>query len=98
MSYTFEAPQPKDPSADLDFDINWAPWLQVGESIDTSAWVEVGTTDLTLHDPSVSGARTIVWVSGGTPGQVYLIRNRIVTDSVPARTDDRTIRFKVRER
>jgi hypothetical protein len=41
-------------------------------------------------DPSISGDVTKCWVQGGTLGKHYLLRNRITTDSSPARIHDRS--------
>lgn len=41
-------------------------------------------------DPSIDGDITKCWVLGGTLGKSYLLRNRITTDSVPARIHDRS--------
>lgn len=41
-------------------------------------------------DPSVTGDVTKCWVQGGTLGKQYLLRNRITTNSSPARIHDRS--------
>lgn len=87
----------KDPDAKLDYSFNWDAWLQAGELI---ASYEITVAGVTLETHSRSGAVCTAWVSGGVanPGEVATITCRITTDSVPPRTDHRTVYLKIRER
>ena len=68
----------KDPSAVLDFSIDWSGWLASGDSISTSTWsVATGITD-DGGSTNVAGVTT-VWLSGGTAGSAYDVTNTIVT-------------------
>jgi hypothetical protein len=84
---------PKDPDAVLDYAGNWAAWLK-GDTILTSTWdVPSG---ITKDSDSHTSTATLIWLSGGTVGQTYLLRNRITTAA--GRVDDRTIAIKIKER
>lgn len=91
MSLTF--PYPKDPDEVLDYDFNWSDWLG-SDTIVSSTWeVDAGITK-----DSEENTTTIakIWVSGGTAGAAYLLKNTIVTDG--DRTSERTAKLKVKER
>lgn len=88
----------KDPDSDLDYGFDWAndPWLTAGETITTSTWtVPAG---LTKGTESNTNGITSVFISGGTEGVSYTVTNRIVTDSTPPRTDERSFIIRVRQR
>lgn len=89
----------KDPGANLDYSIDLASegWLADGESV---ASYTIAVDGVTLEDDSIAGAVITAWVSGGTanPGEVASITFAWVTDSIPARRDQRTIYLKIRER
>lgn len=84
----------KDPSAVLDYVVDWGTWMATGDTITTSEFIaETGiTVDSDDHDDTTA----TVWLSGGTVGEIYEVTNRITTDQ--GRTDDRTIRIFVHER
>lgn len=81
----------KDPNARLDFKIDWSAWLSSGDSITSSQWFI--PDDLADDTPSISGAITTVWLSGGVDGRTYQVTNRVTT--AQGRVDDRTIRIAV---
>lgn len=91
----------KDPTAVLDFGINWSdvtavggPWLQGGETITASTWtVPAG---LTKNSDSKTSSATTVWLSGGTPGAQYQITNTITTSA--GRTDSRSLTITITNR
>ena len=83
----------KDPDAVLDYNIDWATWLD-GDTISTSVWtVPAG---LTQDSSSHADGITTVFLSSGTDGTSYVVKNRIVTAG--GRTDDRTISINVKQR
>jgi hypothetical protein len=71
----------------LDYTIDWTDWLSEGESIAASSWalddVLVGT------HPFIRTNITGLFVTGGAVGEKYRVTNTIITDSSPARTDNR---------
>lgn len=88
----------KDPSAVLDYVFDWTDWLaEVGDAI---ASYSVTVDGVTKDSDSRVGARVTVWVSGGvaTAGEVASITCSVTTTSSPARTEQRTIYLKIRER
>lgn len=98
-----DAPQPekatilKDPDAILDYTFDWAPWLDaVGDSI--SSKTIIVPSGMTSPSSQIVGKTVIVWLAGGTAGQTYQVTCRITTTSTPARTDDRSIYVKIKER
>lgn len=80
----------------LDYAMTWT--LDDGDTLDTATWAIDDPPDASLEIDSqavVAGVPT-VWVSGGTEGQSYRLRCRIVTDE--GRTDDRTYLIRVESR
>jgi hypothetical protein len=61
---------PKDPS-DLDlFQVNYASWLQSGESLVTCLIVTNPTT-LTVASSTIVGTTVQMWLNGGSAGTLY---------------------------
>jgi hypothetical protein len=88
-----EVTDPKDPDAVLDYSMDWATWLG-SDTLATSVWsVPAG---LTKVSDTLTATATIIWLSGGTAGQVHDVRNRITTAG--GRTQDDTLRITIRER
>lgn len=87
----------KDAQAVLDWAFDWSSWLQAGESISGTPTVTVDA-GLTKDSQSNTTSVVTVWLSGGTVGNTYKVACRIVTNSSPARTDERTIAIRVTER
>lgn len=94
MTTTFEVFQ-KDPSAQLDYLINWEAWLN-GDTIVNSSWIV--PSGINLVDQSFTDQNTTIWLSGGTLGRRYKITNRITTNTSPARVDDRSIIIFIRDK
>lgn len=87
----------KHPDSDRPATIDWAGDL-VSENIATSTWAYVGDDiALDLHDLSISGTKTTVWLGGGTVGKQYKITNTITTDSVPPKTLAATKLLNIRD-
>lgn len=81
--------EPKDPDESVDYQIDWSNELEVGEVISSSTWtVPVGITDLGKAN---SDTGTTIFLEGGVAGEEYMISNKIVTDSSPARTHEKTM-------
>lgn len=86
-------PYLKDPSARLDYQIDWSAWLGA-DTIATSEWTV--PTGLTLYSQSNTTTSAIVWLEGGTAGAEYLVTNQITTTG--GRIDQRSIKILVGER
>lgn len=96
----------KDPDAVLDYVFDFkqrtnrskgTDWLGSSETI-TSSTVTVVEGDVTVDSSGETDSDTSVtaWVSGGTAGTTAKLRCRVTTSD--ARTDDRTMIIRVRER
>lgn len=86
-------PRTKDPDDVLDYSINWAREL-AGDTISTSTWTV--PSGLTEGISTKTDTETTVWLSSGTDGSSYDVKNRITTSS--GRTMDQTVTLKVKAR
>jgi len=78
--------------ANLDYEIDWTPWLDAGDTISTDSWVVTGPdTALVLGTHSHTPTTATVWLSGGTAGSSYRVTGTIITAA--NRTDLRTIKI-----
>ena len=79
------------PTEVLDYQINWLPYLAVGETIVTSAWtIPSGLTDAGHSNTTTTATQ---WLTGGVDGTAYIILNQITTTS--ARTVDYSFILKI---
>lgn len=85
----------KDPSAVLDYTVDWSQWLDTGDTITTSTWV-IAPTGLTQQSAASTPTAATVWLSGGTLGITYTVTNRITT--AQGRDDARTLLIQVLDR
>lgn len=82
----------KDPSAKLNYTIDWTLFLPTGQTITASAWtVPAGLTEVVTSNTTTIA--TIV-LSGGTLGATYDVVNHIVT-TPGGYEDDRTISIEI---
>lgn len=87
----------KDPGEKLDYTVNWADFLAVGETIPdagSSTWTV--PSGLTNHTTSRTTTAATIWLSGGTHGEEYVVTNQITTSS--GRIAERSIKLIVRSR
>lgn len=55
----------KDPDEKLDYAVNWASWLDVGDTIVSAQWeLPSGLTEESSF-VSPDGKKTVIWISGG---------------------------------
>lgn len=80
----------KDANATLDYGVRWNNWLGT-DTITNSEWII--PTGITGTNMSNANGVTVVWISGGSVGQIYTITNRITTAA--GRIDDRSIQLKI---
>jgi hypothetical protein len=93
MSLQWE--DPKDPQEVLDYQIEWEARLADAETISTSEWARTGSDSVLVIDSnSISGTKTVVWLSAGTLGVVYTLTNTIVTSG--GRTMEQSVRLKIK--
>lgn len=83
----------QDPSSRILRALNYADWLQQGDSISTSTWTLPPA--LTLVASSHTTTLALFTITGGVDGQNYEVTNRITTTK--GDWDDKTILIKVRE-
>ena len=84
----------KDPSAVLDFVVDWSLWLATGETITASTIT--ASTGITLDSDTFTGTTVTYWLSGGTLNTRYTIVNHITTSA--GRQDDRTDYLIIQDR
>jgi len=89
----FEAFQ--DLSEQLDYSLNWAPWLQDGETIASSVWVV--PAGATLVDDSNTTTTATAWIKLTVKRDTSIV-NKITTNSTPARKAERSISIKFRDK
>jgi hypothetical protein len=87
---------PEDPTAVLDYTIDWTSWLAAGETISASTWLVATGMTQTTPSPSIAGGKTTVWLTGGVAGQSYVVANHITTSQ--GRQDQRTFTVYVEAR
>ena len=90
----------KDPHAVLDYSLDWAEWLEPGDTITASTWTAAamnGAHDMiVIDDMPFTGDMTTVWLSGGSPCEGYVVTNHVTT--ADGREDDRSLLVQVVER
>lgn len=86
--------KPKDPQAVVDYRIDWSEWLD-GDTISTSTWSASSPVGLAVNSDTNTATTATVWVSGGTDGASYKLKNTIVTAG--GRTAEETILIPVSE-
>tara|TARA_R110000744_G_scaffold253847_1_gene369583 strand:+ start:137 stop:466 length:330 start_codon:yes stop_codon:yes gene_type:complete len=90
----------KDPSATLDYTLDWAEYTQAGDAVATASW----TTSTISEDPaplaigvaSVNNDKATVLINGGTAGNIYTVTCAITTTDSLA--DRRNFRIVVKNR
>ena len=93
----------KDPSADEPQGFDWTDYLaELGTvTITTSTWTITGPDAiLTTHDPTIvaGSLKTQAYFAAGTLGARYTVTNRIITNSAPAITDERSFDVLIQNR
>lgn len=82
----------KDPDEILDYQIDWTTRLE-GDTISSSEWVIVSGVGLTANNAAKTDTTTRIWLTGGTEGVTYILRNRVVTAGL--RTMDQTAQILI---
>lgn len=85
----------KDPDKVCDWAFDWTGWL-AGDTI--ASYVMTVESGLTKDTDSNTDTAVTVWLSGGSPGKTYTVACKITTVSTPARVEERTVKFKVKQR
>lgn len=88
---------PKDPSALLDYALEYGPeYLREGEVLTASSWA-VDNAELVIESDSFTTDQTVVWVSGGVDRGRYVLTNTFSTN-FGVTDDERSMILKVRNR
>lgn len=82
----------KDPDAILDYQFDWATWLDS----DTISSYTITVNGVTLDSDSNTDTAVTAWISAGTAGAVATVACEIVTAG--GRTDERTIKLLIENR
>lgn len=89
----------KDPTAELQYGMDWKEWLELGDTIVTTDWT-VETTGTSVALVASSGGQldsvALVTITGGTVGEIYTVRNTIETQQ--GYVDSRRFRIRVQDR
>ena len=83
---------PKDPSAELDYTMDWGQWMPPNDRIVNVTWT-ISPSGLTNSSNTFSTTQTTIWLTGGTDGTTYDVTCEITT--LEGRIDDRTFRVEV---
>ena len=89
----------KDPQARIDYAIDWGAAYLDGQMIAASDWrVESGRgrRDRDRRDRASTCRRTAATLTGGVPGHVYRIGNRVTLSD--GRSDERSLTVRVEDR
>ena len=72
-----------DPTSVKDYPVDWASLLETGETLVSSTWdIQTGITQDPDNAPSFTPAGiTVIWLTGGTIGELYVIENHVVTSA-----------------
>lgn len=72
---------PKDPVEVLDYEVNWTTKISADDPIVSSTFIIIAPPDssLAIQSQSYTALTTTVWLTGGTLGQTYDLRNTIET-------------------
>lgn len=89
-------PMGKSPTDVRPYRVDWGPFLvPLQDRVLTSAWDGGGLT-VEAHGIEAGGLATFLWLSGGSEGTTYLVRNTVVT--FEGRTVRRSFRILVEKR
>jgi hypothetical protein len=84
----------KDPSAILDYSVDWSQWMTTGDSIASVTWSPItGIVVESSPAPSFTSTVATAWIGSGTAGNTYTVTCHITTTA--GRQDTRTLTFNV---
>jgi len=84
----------QDPNARLDYAWDWSGLVGSTDRIQT-ATITAMPAGLVVEEVAHDGVRVLAYISGGQPGQEYVVTCRIITRE--GRRDDRSIILRVEE-
>ncbi len=88
----------KNPTASLDYTIDWNAGYLADETVSASSWtiIPAEPDGLAVTSEIQTGLRTSAIVGGGVPGHYYQLSNTVVLSN--GRTDSRSISIRVEQR
>lgn len=82
----------KDPDEHVDFELDWRKRrLDEGDNVAASTWTV--PDGLTMTESSFDVDGTVIWLSGGTLNETYVLVNRVETAG--GRTMDQSVRLRI---
>jgi hypothetical protein len=84
----------KDPDAVLDYAIDWSAWLDT-DTITASSWA-ANSENISIESSAHDDTQAVVWLSGGTVGEAYVLTNHITTAA--GRQEDQSFKIKMKEK
>ena len=85
----------KDPDARKDYAIDWSAWLGDATIVDSTWIVPSGLTHDAAED-EFSATVALLWLSGGTKGQRYIVTNRVTASD--GSIEDQSIEILIRQK
>ena len=88
----------KDPSARIDYMIDWGAGHLGNNIINASTWSVTPEHDngISVVEFSHDGRKSTASIEGGVAGKIYDVRNHIILNN--GESDDRSISFRVEKR
>ena len=88
----------KDPSATIDYAVDWSAGYLTGQTIDSSEWrvSPSGAGSITVEASHMVPGQTVATLSGGQPGCVYQLTNAVLFSD--GRRDERMLVLRVEDR
>jgi hypothetical protein len=83
----------QDPSANLDYAVDFTAWLPAGDTISTFTVIADSGISATKSNTLSTATIAVIWVSGGVVGLVYTVTVRVTTTI--GRVDDRTFYMRI---
>jgi len=83
----------KEPNDITPYEIDWEAWL-AGRTLSTSTFA-VTPDGLTIDDDSNTSTLAVVWLSGGSWGDVYEVTNHVIASD--GAEEDRSITIKIQQ-
>lgn len=88
----------KSPEASIDYAVDWGAGYLDGQTIEASNWSVAPEEDggVEVVAASLLPSRSMAELSGGLPGRVYRVTNRVTLSD--GRVDVRTLGLRIEER
>lgn len=96
----------KDPESVLDYDVDFSAWVTAPATLQSAGTTVVqdgvstpnGLSDIVVDSVVVAADIVVMWISGGTDGDSYVLKVTTVDNNSPVRTVVRRVKMKVKAR